>query len=281
MVMPGVLTKTKRPLLMGIVNVTGDSFSEGSLSSPGTAVERALRLLEEGADLLDIGAESTRPGAAEVSASTEIERLDRVLDALWEKAPGTIVSIDTRHAETARKMIEKRAAFINDVSMLRFDPEMAEVLKSSPETGVILCHSRGTPETMNEGVYRDYGKDTVQCICDELAASVEKAGLSRDRVIFDPGFGFAKSFEQQLDMLRHAGRFVSLLGNVLFGISRKSFIGELTGEKDPALRSGGTLAAELHLAGCGAQIIRTHNVKMLKDALAVAGALKDEERSAD
>ncbi|MBQ9500637.1 MAG: dihydropteroate synthase [Lentisphaeria bacterium] len=267
----------KKPLLMGIVNATGDSFSEGALSSPDSAAERAFRLLEAGADWLDIGGESTRPGAAEIPAEEEIRRLSGPVRRILERSPETVVSVDTRHAETAEKMLELGAKVINDVSMLRFDPHMAEVLAAHPRSMLVLCHSRGTPADMRSATYLDYGADVVGTICDELLDAARRSGIGMERILFDPGFGFAKSVEQQLEMMRRADEFVRRLGNVLFGISRKSFIGAVTGESVPAERLGGTLAGELHLASCGAAVIRTHDVKMLRDALVLRAAVLDGE----
>ena len=136
------------PLLMGIVNVTGDSFSEGGLSAPETAVERALQLLADGADILDIGGESTRPGAEDVTGKVEISRLSPVISEILRQAPDAVISVDTRRAGTAGEMLGLGAKIINDVSMLRFDPEMPEVLRENPESILVLCHSRGTPQNM-------------------------------------------------------------------------------------------------------------------------------------
>ena len=272
------LLNGKKPLLMGIVNATGDSFSEGVLSSPDSAAERALRLLGQGADLLDIGGESTRPGSAEIPPQEEIRRLSCVVRRVLEAVPGAVLSIDTRHAETAEKMLEAGARIINDVSMLRFDPRMKDVLRAHPESLLVLCHSRGTPADMRDAKYLDYGDDVVSAVCGELLAAAERSGIDASRIIFDPGFGFAKSVDQQLEMMRRAGEFAARLGNVLFGISRKSFIGSVTGESDPAERRGGTLAGELHLAACGAAVIRIHDVKMLRDALVFRAAVSAGRR---
>lgn len=265
---------------MGIVNVSGDSFSEGCLSAPDTAVERALQLLEEGADLLDIGAESTRPGAEEIPAEVEISRLERVIGEILQRKPQTVISVDTRHAKTAQLMLKSGAKIINDVSMLRFDPRMKEVLAEDPGCGLVLCHSRGTPLDMKNRLHCRYNGDVVEIVCEELLEAAAGSGVDPERIWFDPGFGFAKTFEQQITMMQNAERFVERLGNVLFGISRKSFIGEITGEKTPAARIGGTLAGELHLVSCGAAVIRTHNVKLLKDALKMTAAVKNRKGEA-
>ena len=265
-------------LLMGIVNVTGDSFSDGGFLSPESAVNHALQLLSDGADILDIGAESTRPGATEVPAEEEIRRLTPVVTSLLEKYPDTIISIDTRHSQTAEKMLELGVKIINDVSGLEFDSRMVDVLKKYPASQLVLCHSRGEPDNMMSEIHCTYDSDVVETICRELLEAAEKSGLSRERIIFDPGFGFAKTPEQQLDMLRRSEIFVERLGKVLFGISRKSFLGKLTGESIPIRRNGSTLAGELHLISCGAAVIRTHDVRQLRDALTVSRAIREDSK---
>ena len=261
--------------LMGIVNVTGDSFSDGGFLSSESAVNHALQLLSDGADILDIGAESTRPGALEVPAEEEIRRLTPVVTSLLEKNPDTVISIDTRHSQTAEKMLESGVKIINDVSGLKFDPRMVDVLKKYPASQLVLCHSRGEPDNMMSEIHCSYDSDVVETICREQLEAAEKSGLPRDRIIFDPGFGFAKTPEQQLDMLRRAEIFIERLGKVLFGISRKSFLGKLTGESIPIRRNGSTLAGELHLVSCGAAMIRTHDVRQLHDALTIFTAIRE------
>ena len=258
------------PLIMGIVNATGDSFSEGKQSDPKSALDRALRLIDDGADIIDIGGESTRPGADAVDSSTEIERISGLLKELRARRPDIPVSVDTRNAGTARAALELGAAYINDVSMLRHGSGMAE---AAAEFGayLVICHSRGTPETMKDPEFCSYPDGVINEVKKELAQAAAKAvsaGVDPEKIIYDPGFGFAKNFEQHITMLKEAEAFSSL-GRVLVGVSRKSFLGTATGESVPANRSGATLAAELHLAGCGVNIIRTHDVKQLKDALKV------------
>ena len=257
------------PLIAGIVNATGDSFSEGRASSPASAPARALRLLADGADWLDLGGESTRPGSAEIPPREELARLLPVLDTVLAAHPETVVSIDTRHAETARRCIEHGARIINDVSMLRHDPALAEV---AAETGamLILCHSRGTPDDMQSGAYFDYGASVATAVAAELAEAAEKAekaGVSRSQLWFDPGFGFAKTVEQNFELARDIGE-LRVLGRLFIGVSRKSFIGAASGVTEAALRLPGTLAMEVYLAG-NADVLRTHDVAALRQALAV------------
>lgn len=273
--LPDLFPADKKPLLMGIVNSTGDSFSEGGLSSPESALKRAFLLLEEGADILDMGGESTRPGAPEITPEEEIRRLLPVVTGVLEKKPETVISIDTRHARTAEEMLAAGARIINDVSMLRHDPEMVDVLNKFPESILVLCHSRGVPENMQEPRFLDYGTDIVKTVSAELLAAAEASGLRKERIIFDPGFGFSKTFEQNMILMRKADQLVRRLGPVLFGISRKSFVGMVTREAEPAERVGGTVAGELHLCRSGGVVIRTHNVKVLRAALLMQQALQE------
>lgn len=257
------------PLVAGIVNATGDSFSEGRASSPESAPARALRLLDDGADWLDLGGESTRPGSAEIMPPEELSRLLPVLDAVMKADPKAIVSIDTRHGETARKCLEHGARIINDVSMLHRDPALADV---AAETGamLILCHSRGTPDDMQSGAYFDYGSDVAETVASELSEAADKAvraGVPRSRIWFDPGFGFAKTVEQNFELARNIGK-VCALGKSFIGVSRKSFIGAASGVAEAAARLPGTLAMELYLAD-HADVLRTHDVAALRQALAV------------
>ena len=258
------------PLIMGIVNATGDSFSEGAQSDPASALDRALKLIDDGAGIIDIGGESTRPGADAVASAAEIGRVSKLLKELRVLRPDIPVSVDTRNAETAQAALELGAAYINDVSMLRHSSQMAAVAAKF-DAYLIICHSRGTPETMRDPELCSYPGGVINEVKKELAQAAEyavRAGVRPEKIIYDPGFGFAKNFEQQITMLREADKFNSL-GAVLAGVSRKSFLGMASGEDIPARRGGATLAAELHLAGCGVKIIRTHDVKQLRDALAV------------
>ena len=266
-------TSFREPLVAGIVNATGDSFSEGRASSPDSAPARALRLLADGADWLDLGGESTRPGSAEILPAEELSRLLPVLDAVMERDPETVVSIDTRHSETARKCLEHGARIINDVSMLHRDPALAEVAAAAGAM-LILCHSRGNPGDMQSGAYFDYGADVAGTVAAELSLAADqavRAGVPRSRIWFDPGFGFAKTVEQNFALARDIGK-VRALGKVFIGVSRKSFIGAATGVAEAAARLPGTLAMELYLAG-SADVLRTHDVAALRQALAVRRVL--------
>lgn len=264
------------PLIMGIVNATGDSFSEGPGSAPESALDRALRLLADGADLLDIGGESTRPGAREIPPEEEIDRILPVIRGVRAACPDAVLSVDTRKSEVAAAAIECGVEIINDVSMLRYDAALARVTAEGG-AALVLSHSRGTPETMRSSAYHDYGADVVATVAAELAAAKRtalEAGVAEENLIFDPGIGFAKTPEQDWELLRRSGEF-RRLGPVLVGMSRKSFLGKFLNRPDPADRLGGTIAAALHLAGCGVEILRVHDVRQLRDALLARAKLQE------
>ena len=264
------------PLIMGIVNATGDSFSEGPGSAPESALDRALRLLADGADLLDIGGESTRPGAREIPPEEEIDRILPVIRGVRAACPDAVLSVDTRKTEVAAAAIECGVEIINDVSMLRYDAALARVTAEGG-AALVLSHSRGTPETMRSSAYHDYGADVVATVAAELAAAKRtalEAGVAEENLIFDPGIGFAKTPEQDWELLRRSGE-LRRLGPVLVGMSRKSFLGKFLNRPDPADRLGGTIAAALHLAGCGVEILRVHDVRQLRDALLVRAKLQE------
>jgi dihydropteroate synthase len=260
------------PMLMGIVNVTPDSFSDGGrFLEPEAAVERALRLQEEGADLLDFGAESTRPGAAAVPASRQFERLVPVLKA-FRRQSQLPVSIDTRSADVARACLDLGADIVNDVSAMRHDDGMTPLV-SRRNCPVILMHMLGTPRTMQDDPrYGDVVRDVVAFFEERLAAC-EQAGIQRSRVWIDPGIGFGKTVLHNLELLRRLGEFVALGVPVLVGHSRKSFLGTISGELVPERRVSGSVAAGILAARNGASVLRVHDVAEHRQALAVWGAL--------
>ncbi len=266
----------ERVYLMGIVNVTPDSFSDGGrffgvvdAVAQGTALERA------GADLLDVGGESTRPGAEEVSAKEEIRRVVPVIEALRERT-ALPISIDTRKAEVAHAACAAGATLVNDVSGFRHDPELP---RAAAEAGASVCamHMRGTPETMQKAEALHY-EDLVEEVLEALAWSVEQAvaaGVPRARVVVDPGIGFAKTFGHNHLLLRRA-QDLRLLGlPVLVGHSRKAFLGALAGGKPAGERVGATAAAAAVLTATGgADFLRVHDVAEVREAVDVALALR-------
>ena len=256
-----------RPLLMGIVNVTPDSFSDGGrFLAPDAAIDHALQLEADGADILDIGGESTRPGSDAVDLDEECRRVLPVIQALAKRSRARL-SIDTRKAEVMRRAAEEGVHLINDVAALGHDPKAIE---TAAATGlpVILMHTRGEPRTMQDSpVYADVVLD----IYDWLEARVEaceRAGIARSRLIVDPGIGFGKTLAHNLSLLGSLGVFHGLGCPVLLGASRKSFIGRLTGAGADD-RLPGSIAAALIGASQGAQILRVHDVAATRQALAV------------
>ena len=265
------LTVGPRPALVGIVNVTPDSFSDGGKHfEKSAAIEYGLRLAEEGADVLDVGGESTRPGSNPVSEDEELARVLPVVEGLAAKAAAAI-SIDTRRARVAREAAAAGAEIINDVTALAGDPAMA---RSVAETGaaVVLMHMRGEPKTMQADPHYD---NLMADICRRLRQGLDAAGdagVPRDRIIVDPGIGFGKTLEHNLQILARLGQLRTLGCPIMVGPSRKRFIGQLTGVEAPAERVYGTAAAcALAVAG-GALLLRVHDVAEMRQALAVAAA---------
>ncbi len=260
-----------RPLVMGIINVTPDSFSGGGATPDAAALVEAGRAMRAaGAAILDVGGESTRPGAAVVPPAAEIARIVPVIRALARD--GAVVSVDTRNAATMRAALDAGARIVNDVSGLRHDPEAAPLVAAAG-CPVILMHMRGTPATMNaQAVYDDLLADVLA----ELAATRDAAlaaGVAPAAIALDPGFGFAKQGAQNVALLRALPSFRALGHPVLAGVSRKRFIGELAAEPDPARRDPGSIAAALFAAGQGAAILRVHDVPGTVQALRVWQAL--------
>ncbi|MDR0932226.1 MAG: dihydropteroate synthase [Victivallales bacterium] len=270
-----ILRERTRPLLMGIVNATGDSFSDAKVATSGTALDRALALLDDGADLLDIGGESTRPGSAVISVEEECRRVVSLVRELRKLRPEVIISVDTRKAEVAKEVLEQGANIINDVSMLRFSPNMADVVAKF-KAALVVAHSRGTPQNMKNPEFHDYGDDLVGTVLAELSEAKEKAiqsGIAEENIFVDPDFGFAKNSEQDWELLRRIDE-LHQLGPVVAGMSRKSFLGNFLEQPDPMQRLGGTIAAALYLATREVEILRVHDVRQVRDALSVWDLLR-------
>jgi len=263
--------RTRTAVVMGILNVTPDSFSDGgAFFDPGEAADQARRMADEGADIIDVGAESTRPGSERVTAGEQIRRLRKVLPAAV--ASGAVVSIDTTLSPVARFALDAGAAIINDVSAGRDDPAMLD-LAADRNAPIILMHMLGTPKDMQANPQYENVVAEVRAFLAERAAAAEAAGLPRERIIVDPGIGFGKLLEHNLALLAGMGEIVSLGLGVLVGPSRKRFIGELTGQDDPRQRTAGTVAACLAAWQRGATMFRVHDVRPVRDALAVATAI--------
>ncbi|OGW86593.1 MAG: dihydropteroate synthase [Omnitrophica bacterium RIFCSPHIGHO2_02_FULL_46_11] len=261
----------ERPLMMGVLNLTPDSFYDGGrFLNPAQAVEQAFRLIQEGADILDVGAESTKPAAKPVSAEEEWHRLAPVLEALKGQVQVPI-SVDTTKAQVAKRALESGAQIINDVSGLRNDPKLAEVVREF-DAGLVLMHRRGTPETMQ--LMADY-RDVVEEVSRELSESMaiaEASGVSSDKIVLDPGIGFSKTADQSLELIERLAEFKRLGRPLLIGPSRKSFIGQVT-KMAPDRRLFGTTAACVLAFERGANIFRVHDVWAVKEAILVAGAI--------
>ncbi len=256
--------------LMGIVNVTPDSFSDGGLFlDAAAAVEHGTRLAAEGASILDVGGESTRPGAAPVAAEDEIARVLPVVERL--ASAGHRVSIDTTKAEVARAALDAGADLVNDVSALRFDPELAGLV-AERGAGCCLMHMLGEPRTMQESPRYEDVVSEVKAFLEERLAFAVAEGVEEELVWLDPGVGFGKTVEHNLELLRRLDEIVAIGRPVVVGTSRKSFLGKLTGGKAEAERLPGTIATNVLALERGASIFRVHDVAPVADALAVAAA---------
>ena len=264
------MTGFARPAVMGVLNVTPDSFSDGGeFMDARAAVAHAERMAAEGADLVDVGGESTRPGALPVDADEELRRVMPVVEALGEQ--GTIpISIDTSKAAVARAATAAGARFVNDVTALRGDPALAAVVA---ESGAVVClvHMRGEPRTMQEDPRYDDVVADVKAFLEERLASAVAAGIPEEQVWLDPGIGFGKTLDHNLELLRRMGEIVALGRPVLVGASRKRFLGALTGRPERE-RVAGTVAANVMAFERGAHMFRVHDVAATRDALVVASA---------
>ena len=254
-----------RPLVMGILNVTPDSFSDGGLhASAEAAIAAGRQMLADGADILDIGGESTRPGAAPVTPGEEQARILPVIRAL----SGAVVSVDTRNAATMAAALDAGARIINDVSALMHDPATL-ALVAARGCPVVLMHMRGEPGTMDD--HAVYGDVAAEVLAELLAARDRAlaAGVKAENIALDPGFGFAKRGSQNVTLLRATGRFATLGHPLLIGLSRKKFLGQISGEADPARCDPESIAAGLFAVGLGAHILRVHDVAGTARALRV------------
>jgi dihydropteroate synthase len=250
--------KLAGPLVMGILNVTPDSFSDGGQwGSPDAAIAAGIAMLEAGADIIDIGGESTRPDAEAVPVDQEISRILPVIKAL--AARGAKISVDTRNAATMATALDAGAAIINDVSALQYDAASMK-LAASRHCPVILMHMRGSPATMNaEARYLDVAGEVLAELSQRRDAALA-AGIAAENIALDPGFGFAKLGAQNLELLRATARLASLGHPLVIGVSRKRFIGQFGAEQNPAKRFPGSIAAALYAISQGASILRVHDV---------------------
>lgn len=268
-----VLPIGERTLIMGILNVTPDSFSDGGrFLSPDTALAQALRMLEAGADIIDVGGESTRPqGAVNVAADEEVRRVLPVVEAIARERPDAVISIDTVKSVVARAALEAGAHIVNDVSGLRLDAAMASVC-ADRVAGLVLMHSRGDVGTMATFEHASYG-DVVSEVLAELRQRIDVArakGVRDTQLVVDPGIGFAKKAEHSLAILGALPQLAAWGYPVLVGLSRKRFIGDITGAQEPLGRLNGTVGANVAALALGARIFRVHDVRENREALDVA-----------
>ena len=256
----------KRPLLMGILNITPDSFSDGGkYLSLNEALKHAHEMIEEGVDIIDIGGESTRPGSEPVSADEELKRIVPIIEAL-KKDSDIAISVDTYKAEVMKEAIDMDVAMINDVYALK-QPGAIDVIKHS-KVGICLMHMQGTPQTMQINPQYTNVVNEVKLFLEARANDLVTEGIEKSRIILDPGFGFGKTFEHNIELLQHLESFQSLKLPLLVGLSRKSFIRKiLSGEHDDHL--SGSIAAAIFSVIKGAKILRVHDVKETKSALKV------------
>ena len=268
--------RTRRPIVMGVLNVTPDSFSDGGeFFSPEPAVAQARRMVDQGADVIDIGAESTRPGSERVTADEQVRRLATILPAVAKL--GVVVSIDTTLAAVAEFALDAGAAMLNDVSAGREDPGIFD-LAAGRSVPICLMHMLGEPKTMQaDPSYDDVVTEVRDFLAERRDAAVG-AGVRAERVIVDPGIGFGKTLEHNLALLANVDVLAALGHPVLIGASRKRFIGDLTGQQVAASRQPGTIAACVSSWRRGASIFRVHDVGAATQALTVAKAIAEAPR---
>jgi dihydropteroate synthase len=269
----GILTEDSGPVIVGILNITPDSFSDGGdFLDPEAAARHAVAMLDEGAGILDLGGESTRPGSDPVSQEEELGRVIPVIERILAVCPEAVISVDTYRADTATAALEAGARIINDVTALCGDPSIASVVEKAA-CPVILMHMQGEPKTMQNEPHYD---DVVREVKDFLAQRAEhaiSAGVRPENIILDPGIGFGKNLEHNLALLRNLDAIVDLGFPVLVGASRKRFIGDISGVQEARERVFGTVAATVLAYERGASYFRVHDVRANREALAVAEAV--------
>lgn len=262
----------KQTYLMGVLNITPDSFSDGGdYNNLEEALQRAWALVEAGADILDIGGQSTRPGAKQISLEEELERVIPIIKRI-RKNLNIPISVDTTRAEIAQQAVRAGADIVNDISGGTFDGDMLTTV-AELEVPIILMHIRGTPETMQHKTdYEDLVGDIIAVLRERLAAA-EKAGIARSRLLIDPGIGFGKTAAQNIELLRQLHQFQRLGVPILVGTSRKSFIGKIINQDDPKQRVWGTASTCCAAISQGADILRVHDLPQMWEVSKVADAI--------
>lgn len=262
-----------RPLVMGILNVTPDSFSDGGrYADPSIAADHVCRMCERGADIIDIGGESTRPGSQRVSAAEQLRRILPVFDAIRGELP-TVLSVDTTLAEVARAALDCGAQVVNDVSSGREDPGMLPLVAACGAS-VVLMHMQGQPATMQVDPHYECVVEEVKSFLASRLAAAEAAGIPRHRILLDPGIGFGKTLEHNLALLQRLGDLRALGRPLVVGTSRKGFIGRITGEADAGGRLMGTAASVAWSIANGAAIVRVHDVEPLARLVKMVHAIQ-------
>ena len=263
----------KTPAIMCILNITPDSFSDGGkyFLKPSIAIKNAIKMQKMGADIIDIGAESTRPGANTISPEVEIKRLKPIILGLKRKKLN--ISIDTRNSLTMKFALDNGVKIINDVSALNHDPESINVVKSS-KCFIILMHMQGNPKTMQKNPKYNFAPRDIYSFLKKQIIKCKKKGIKKNRIILDPGIGFGKTSKHNLQILQNLKIFHKLGCNILIGLSRKRFISNLSKKEDPINRIPGTIAANQYALEQGADIIRVHDVKEAMQAKLVWQALQ-------
>ncbi|NBD16357.1 MAG: dihydropteroate synthase [Cyanobacteria bacterium] len=262
----------KQTYLMGVLNITPDSFSDGGdYNHLEAAFQRAAALVEAGADILDVGGQSTRPGAKQISPEAELERVIPIIKRI-RKHLNVPISVDTTRAEIAQQAVQAGADLVNDISGGTFDAAMLTTV-AALEVPIILMHIRGTPETMQQLTdYEDLVGDIIAVLRERIAAA-EKAGVARSRLLIDPGIGFGKTAEQNLELLRQLDQFQTLGVPILVGTSRKSFIGKILNQDDPKQRVWGTASTCCAAIAQGADLLRVHDLPEMWEVSRVADAI--------
>jgi dihydropteroate synthase len=265
---------SKKTYIMGILNVTQDSFSDGGLYfDKSEAIKRAAQMVEDGADIIDIGGESTRPGSEPITIEEELRRTIPVIEVL-SKEVDVPISIDTYKSEVAKKALDAGASMVNDISGLRFDPEMSKVV-SVYKVPVVIMHIKGTPKDMQQNpVYEALIPEITDYLRDCIRLAIE-SGVSEDKIIIDPGIGFGKTFNHNLEIINNLHEFTLLEKPILIGLSRKAFIGKILRDAPVTDRLEGTAAAVAISIMNGANIVRVHDVKEMVKVAKVADAIKN------
>jgi dihydropteroate synthase len=265
---------SKKTYIMGILNVTRDSFSDGGLYfDKSEAIKRAFQMVEDGADIIDIGGESTRPGSEPITIEEELRRTIPVIEVL-SKEVDVPISIDTYKSAVAKKALDAGASMVNDISGLRFDPEMSKVV-SAYKVPVVIMHIKGTPKDMQQNpVYEALIPEITDCLRDCIRLAIG-SGVSEDKIIIDPGIGFGKTFNHNLEIINNLHEFTLLEKPILIGLSRKAFIGKILGNAPVTDRLEGTAAAVAISIMNGANIVRVHDVKEMVKVVKVTDAIKN------